>query len=132
MQCEPRARFTLCRANCRDQPIVVLYGVGPGAVEPAGIGEGASVEPCVFGGFLRADLLDAGVGDGLLIAAVVAVLVPVVPDCSHDARNVMPIKTAMTEIICFFIGYNLLRAAQSRWLLPNSLLAINSPDPAVA
>jgi len=105
-----------------------LYGVGPGAVEPAGTGEGASTEPCVFGGFLRADLLDAGVGDGLLIAAVVAVLVPVVPDCSHDARNAMPIRTAIRETTCFFIGYNIFRAAQSRWLLRNRLLAIDHPD----
>ena len=31
---------------------VALYGVGPGAVEPLGIGDGASLEPCVFDGFL--------------------------------------------------------------------------------
>jgi hypothetical protein len=73
-------------------------------VDPSGIGEGASVEPCVFGGFLFADLFEAGVGDGLLIAAVV-VLVPVVPDCSQDARNAMPIRTAIKEITWFFIGY---------------------------
>lgn len=42
-----------------------FYGVGSGAVDPPGIGEGASVEPCVFGGFLLADLFEAGVGDGL-------------------------------------------------------------------
>lgn len=83
---------------------VAVYGVGEGAVEPSGTGEGASVEPCVFGGFLFADLFEAGVGDGLLIAAVV-VLVPVVPDCWHDARNAMPIRTAIREITCFFIGY---------------------------
>ena len=57
---------------------IAVYGVGVGAVDPAGTGEGASVEPCVFGGFLFADFFEAGVGDGLLIAAVV-VLVPVVP-----------------------------------------------------
>jgi hypothetical protein len=73
-------------------------------VDPSGIGEGASVEPCVFGGFLFADLFEAGVGDGLLIAAVV-VLVPVVPDCSQDARNAMPIRRAIREITWFFIGY---------------------------
>jgi len=132
MQCVTRERDSHSAGPIAPRSIVALYGVGPGAVEPAGIGEGISVEPCVLGGFLRADLLDAGVGDGLLIAAVVAVLVPVVPDCSHDARNAMPIKTAMTEIICFFIGYNLLRAAQSRWSSPNSLLPVNSPDHAVA
>jgi len=94
---------------------VALYGVGPGAVEPLGIGDGASLEPCVFGGLRRADLFEAGVGDGLLAAAVV-VLVPVVPDCWHDARNAMPIRTAVREIICFFIGYTLLRATECLWL----------------
>jgi hypothetical protein len=84
---------------------VAVYGVGAGAVDPPGTGDGASVEPWVLGGFLRADLLDAGVGDGLLIAAVVVELVPVVPDCSHDARNAMPIRTAIRETACFFIGY---------------------------
>jgi hypothetical protein len=89
--------------NC-PQLTIAVYGVGAGAVDPSGIGEGASVEPCVFGGFLFADLFEAGVGDGLLIAAVVAVLVPVVPDCSQDARNVRPIRTAIRENRCFFIG----------------------------
>jgi hypothetical protein len=93
-----------------------VYGVGSGAVDPAGIGEGASVEPCVFGGFLFADLFEAGVGDGLLVAAVVVVLVPVVPDCSQDARNAMPIRTAIREMSCFFIGYTLLRAEKGLWL----------------
>jgi hypothetical protein len=91
-----------------------VYGVGAGAVDPSGIGDGASVEPCVFGGFLFADLFDAGVGDGLLIAAVVVVLVPVVPDCSHDAKNTMPIRTAIKENTCFFICS--FRVAQSLWL----------------
>lgn len=61
--------------------------------------EGASVEPCAVGGFLLADLFEAGVGDGLLIAAVV-VVVPVVPDCSHDARNAMPINMVIKESKC--------------------------------
>jgi hypothetical protein len=87
------------------QPTVAVHGVGAGAVEPSGTGEGASVEPCVFGGFLFADLFEAGVGDGLLIDAVVVVLVPVVPDCSQDARNAKPIRTAIREITCFFIRY---------------------------
>jgi hypothetical protein len=100
----------------RPQLTVAVYGVGAGAAEPSGTGDGASVEPCVFGGFLFADLFEAGVGDGLLIAAVVVVLVPVVPDCSHDARNAMPIRTAIREISCFFIGYDLLRAAKGLWL----------------
>jgi hypothetical protein len=87
-----------------------VYGVGAGAVDPAGIGDGASVEPCVFGGSLFADLFEAGVGDGLLIAAVV-VVVPVVPDCWQDARNAMPIRIAIRENRCFFIRHTLLRAA---------------------
>jgi hypothetical protein len=91
---------------------LAVYGVGSGAVDPAG--DGASVEPCVFGTFFFADLFAAGVGDGLLVAAVVPVWV--VPDCSHDTRNAMPIRTAITETICFFIGYTLLRAAQRVWL----------------
>jgi len=32
----------------------------------------------------------------------------VVPDCSQDARNVMPIRTAMREIRCLFITYSLI------------------------
>jgi hypothetical protein len=73
-------------------------------VDPSGTGERASVEPCVLGGFLFADLFEAGVGDGLVVAAVVA-LVPAVPDCSQEARNAMPSRTAIREIMCFFIGY---------------------------
>jgi hypothetical protein len=34
----------------------------------------------------------------------------VVPDCSQDARNVMPIRTAMREIRCLFITYSLIAA----------------------
>jgi len=98
----------------RHQAAVAIYGVGAGAVDPSGTGDGASVEPCVFGGFLFADLLDAGVGDGLLIAAV-EVLVPVVPECSHDDRNAMPIRTAIKEITCFIIIFSV-RAAQTLWL----------------
>jgi hypothetical protein len=96
---------------------VAVYGVGAGAVDPSGTGEGASVEPCVFGGFLFADLFEAeaGVADGLLVAAVV-VLVPVVPDCSHDARNAMPIRTAIKEITCFFID-SASRGAESQVVL---------------
>lgn len=56
-----------------------------------------------MGGFLFADLFEAGVGDGLLIAAVVAVLVPLDPDCSQDARNAMPIRIAIRENTFFFI-----------------------------
>jgi len=41
------------------------YGVGPGAVDPDGIGEGASLDPCVLGGFLfTAALWADGVGVG--------------------------------------------------------------------
>ena len=83
-----------------------LYRVGPGAVDPDGIGEGISLAlPCVLGGFLFAV--------PPVVAAVL--LVWVVPDCSQDVRNAMPIRTAIREISCFFIGYNLLRAAQGLW-----------------
>ena len=67
-------------------------------------GEGASVEPSVVSGFLFADLLDAGVCEGLLMAAVL-VLLPVFSDCSHYARNAKPIRTANRENRCFFIAY---------------------------
>jgi hypothetical protein len=86
------------------QITAAVYGVGAGAVDPADTGEGALVEFCVFSGFLFADLLGAGVGDGLLIAAVL-VLVPVFPDCSNDARNAKPIRTANRENRCFFMAY---------------------------
>ena len=112
---------------------LAIYGVGPGAVDPAGIGEGASTEPCVFGGFILADLLDAGAllnmhlnsapvlsiegpVAGASRRAVVEVLVPLVPDCSHDVRNVMPVRRAIRENTCFFISLYLFRAAQSLWL----------------
>ncbi|MGE5213399.1 MAG: hypothetical protein ACM3NN_06885 [Nitrospirota bacterium] len=89
-------RAQLKRLSINFPKTVAVYGVGAGAVDPAGTGEGASLDPCVLGGFLRADRLDAGVDDGLLIAAVV-VLVPIVPDCSHDARNAVPIRTAIRD-----------------------------------
>jgi hypothetical protein len=38
-----------------------------------------------------------------LAIADAVVLVPVVPDCWQDARNAMPIRTAIREITCFFI-----------------------------
>jgi len=92
------------------------YGVGSGAVDPAGIGEGASLEPCVFGGFLFAAALWAdGVGVGWAIAGAV-VLVPVVPDCWQDAKNDMPIRTAIRENRCLFIGIFSDRASQCVWL----------------
>jgi hypothetical protein len=95
------------RASCGWAPTapeltVAVYGVGAGVVDPSVTGERASVEPCVLGGFLFADLFEAGVGDGLVVAAVVA-LVPAVPDCSQEARNAMPSRTAIREIKCFFI-----------------------------
>ena len=67
-----------------------------------------------MGGFLRADLLEAGVGDGLLIAAVL--LVWVVPDSWQDAKNAMPIRTAIRENTCLFIGIFPDRAGQRVWL----------------
>jgi hypothetical protein len=82
-----------------------LYRPGPGAVDPPGIGEGASLdEPCVFGGFLLADA-PAGDADGLLIAAVL--LGCVVPESWHAAKNAMPIETTIRANVCFFIGYPL-------------------------
>jgi hypothetical protein len=66
------------------------------------------------------------VGDGLLVAAAV-VLVPVVPDCSQDARNAMPIKTAVKEIMCFFIGYMYFAARRgSGCLKSNELLGMRA------
>lgn len=58
------------------------YGVGAGAVDSPGDGEGASTEPSVFGGFLFAPaalcrVRDGGVGDALVTAG--AVVVAVVP-----------------------------------------------------
>lgn len=107
-----RTSGNVCRSLIRTQaeqvwaPVAAAsYSVGAGAVDPEGIGEGASLEPFVLGGFLFADFLAAGVGDGLLVAAVL-VLVWVVPDCSQDARNAMPIKTAISENRCLFIGYS--------------------------
>jgi hypothetical protein len=85
------------------QITAAVYGVGARAVDPAGTGEGPSVEPSVFGGFLYAALLDAGVGNGLRIAAVMVVLVPLVSDCSHDARNAMPMTIAIRENTYLFI-----------------------------
>ena len=77
----------------------------PGAVDPEGIGEGASLAlPCVLGGFRRVD-------EPVDVAAVL--LGWVVPDCSQDARNVMPIRTAMREIRCLFITYSQSRRAES-------------------
>jgi hypothetical protein len=109
------------------QLTVAVYGVGAGAVDSSGPGEGASVEPCVFGGFLFADFFEAGVGDGLLVAAVVA-LVPVVPDCSQDARNARPIRTAVKEIICFFIAYIYFALRRvSGCLKSNELLGMRAP-----
>jgi hypothetical protein len=67
--------------SCRD------YGVGPGAVEPPGSGEGASdAEPSVFDGFrfatpvLLCRAREGGVGEAWAIVDAV-VLVPLVPCC---------------------------------------------------
>jgi hypothetical protein len=60
----PRASALRSLSTNGHHSSIAVYGVGPGAVDPAGTGEGASLEPCVLGGFLRADLLEAGVGDG--------------------------------------------------------------------
>ena len=105
-----------CQANVNSAHSCRVHGVGAGAVDPEGIGEGASLEPCVLGGFLFADaFFPDGVGDGLAIADAV-VLVPVVPDCWQDAKNAMPIRTAIKENTCFFIGIFPDRAGQRVWL----------------
>jgi len=60
---------------------------------------------------------------------VVVVLVPVVPDCSHDARNAMAIRTAIRENKCFFI--DILYFAPRRGpscLKPKELLGMDAPD----
>ena len=114
------------RTHC-PQLTVAVYGVGAAAVEPSGTGEGASVEPCVFGGFFFADLFEAGVGDGLLIDAVVVVLVPILPDCPQDVRNAKPIMTAIREITCFFIRYIYVAPRRvSGCFKPNELLEMRA------
>jgi len=75
------------------------------------------VEPCVFGGFLFADLFEDGVGDGLLVAALVVLLVPLVADGWQDARNAMPTKTAIKKNTCLLIGYIHFASCRVGWLL---------------
>ena len=123
MRLDARVRIRWLSTNC-PQLTAAVYGVGAGAVDPSGTGEGASFDPCVFGGFLFADLFEAGVGDGLLTAAVV-VLVPVVPDCWQDARNARPTRIAGKEITCFFIAYTYFASRRvSGCLKSNELLAM--------
>jgi hypothetical protein len=79
---------------------LAVYRVGPGAVDPPGFGEGISLAlPCVLGGFRRVD-------EPVDVAAVLPGWL--VPDCSQDARNAKPIRTAMREIGCLFIPYSLI------------------------
>jgi hypothetical protein len=96
------------------------YRVGPGAVDPDGTGEGISLAlPCVLGGFRRVDEP---------VDAVVVVGAGVVPVCSQDVRNVMPIRTAMRENTCLFIRYSLIAPRRvSGRLKPNELLAMLTP-----
>jgi len=82
---------------------VVSYGVGAG--DSAGDGEGASVEPSVFGGVFFAALCRVrdGVGDGLLTAD--AVVVAVVPCCCvQEATNAIPSSAAIRDNTYLFIG----------------------------
>jgi hypothetical protein len=54
MRFDARARLRWVSTNF-PRLTVAIYGVGPGAVDPAGTGDGASAaEPSVLGGFLRA------------------------------------------------------------------------------
>jgi hypothetical protein len=77
-------------------------------VDPPGIGDGASLEPSVLGGFLFAAPvflwcdLDAGVGDALTVAG--AVVVAVVPCCWQEAMKAMPTMAAMMDNRFLFIG----------------------------
>jgi hypothetical protein len=106
--------------NPSNSPIVNVYGVGLGAVDPPGIGEGASAaEPSVFDTFLFAtplllcrDLL-AGVGDGMAAAVVV---VPVVPWFWQEAINAMPTIAPIMHNRFLFIALVSVRLPQNCWL----------------
>ena len=85
------------------------YGVGSGAVEPPGIGDGASdADPSVFDGFrfaapaLLCRVRSAGLGEAWAIAADV-VLVPLVPCCWHEAMNATAIMPAIKHNRYFFM-----------------------------
>jgi len=87
---------------------VVLYGVGAGGVDSEGDGDGASVEPRVFGGFLLIELFFFdGVGDAMVVAGAV---VAVSCFCVQEAINAMPIRTVISDKIYFFI-YSLASSA---------------------
>jgi hypothetical protein len=94
------------------------YGVGAG--DSPGDGEGASVDPSVFGGFLFAPAalcrVRVGVGDGLLTAAVD--VVAVVPCCCvQEATNATPMIAAIKRNMCLFMVCQLVRVRQNVWLL---------------
>ena len=78
-----------------------LYGVGAG--DSAGDGEGASVDPSVFGGVFFAALCFRG-GVGVGWAAAGAVVVAVVPCCWQEAINAMPMMALIKHNTYFFIG----------------------------
>ena len=94
----------------RSHPGARSYGVGLGAVDPPGIGDGASAaEPSVLDGFLFATPvllcrdLDGGVGEAWATAGAVAE-VPVVPCCWQEAMNAMPTIAAIMHNRCLFIS----------------------------
>jgi hypothetical protein len=82
----------------------VVYGVGAGDSPPAGDGEGASVEPSVFGGVFFLALCRVGVGVGEAAVTAGAVVVALVPDCSHEVTNAVPIKAVSKHNRYFFIS----------------------------
>ena len=92
-------------------PVLAVYGVGLGAVDPPGIGDGASAaEPSVLDGFLFATPvllcrdLDGGVGEAWATAGAVAE-VPVVPCCwQEETINAMPIRPVIKHNTYLFIG----------------------------
>ncbi len=88
---------------------MVLYGVGAGGVDSEGDGDGASVEPRVFGGFLLIELFFFdGVGDAMVVAGAV---VAVSCFCVQEAINAMPIRTVINDKIYFFIRCSLISSA---------------------
>src|SRR5207248_9763824 len=85
-----------------------FYGVGAGAVDPSGDGEGASAaEPSVFGGFLFATpvllwrVRGAGVGDAAVTAG--AVVVAVVPCCVQEAIHAIAMMALSKHNTYLFI-----------------------------
>jgi len=82
-----------------------IYRVGPGAADPKGIGEGASLAlPRVLGGFRRVDEP---------VNAATTLVVEVVPDCWQDARQLSLPTICLDWPVCWFIS---IKALCMRWL----------------